>query len=410
MPPFQTADPPIVIYTHPATGDSLTSALHGFLPHSLPLLRRIQFRHRSPHRTLLASFAPSAPRLPTLPNGTPERQRQSGTVEKDAPTPRPFVVAFVDRSRAPETECWIFTSFELSAVRTAQGHGRINSHDGDRRQRVDNHETGRDGVVAREAKVKEEAEEEEEVTKAHLSALFDRISSLPRPAHVKPDERQILLVGAVHSSLLPLLASAGWLEWCSVPWQKWIFSSTSATCPFSSGREHGTDPVGGKSELPSGCWFGHVPPEGLELVRQRSAIPRSVSTLRNLAGVAVFAAPTGPDDCPGVEGSGQGEMVAWGFIGVDGSINALHVESPWRGLGLAKAILHKLLQQRDFGGWFEGNEDGYTGHADVHRDNRASLAVCARLGAWYGWDVHWVSVNLRRAEEGMQGLLVNGGR
>lgn len=405
MPPSQTPDPPIEIHIHPTTGDSLTPVLHGFLPYSLALLRRIQFRHRSPHRTLLASFAPSASPIPTTQRATSERQRQNSTVEQHAQTARPFVVAFVDRRRAPETECWILTSFELSAARAAEGHGRLKSRDGDEPQRVDGDGNVRGGgAVTHEGEVMME-EEDAKVTKAYLGALFDAISHLPCPANVTPEERRILRVGALHSSLVPVLASAGWLERCSVPWQKWIFPSTSAPQPSSSGREHVMDPVGEESELPPGFWFDRVPAEGLELVRQRSEVPRTVSGLGRLVGVGVFTAPTRTDDCPDVEGASQWKMVAWGFLGVDGSVSALHVESPWRGLGLAKAVMRRLLERRDYGASFEGDEDGYAGHADVHGTNRASLAVCARLGAWYGWNVHWVRVSLGRVDESMEGLL-----
>jgi len=221
MSPTRTTNPAIEIHTHSACGESLTPVLHAFLPHSLPLLRRIQFRHRSPHRTLLASFPPSTPVFPADWRPTPEPQVQTDHLGKEAESPHPFVVAFVDRSRVPETECWIFSSFELSAVGTAEGHGRMKLRDGHEQKQVNHHANVQDGTLTHEGKIKNEEEGEPvNMTKAYLSALFAAISTLPCPAHVKGEERRILRVGAVHSSLVPLLASAGWLEWCSVPWQK----------------------------------------------------------------------------------------------------------------------------------------------------------------------------------------------
>lgn len=113
--------------------------------------------------------------------------------------------------------------------------------------------------------------------------------------------------------------------------------------------------------------------------------------------------PTASDDCSDMKAAGTRQIVAWGFLGVDGSINALHVESPWRGLGLAKGVMRRLLQRWEYGAWFESDDYGYAGHADVHGDNRASLAGCARLGARYRWDVHWVRVDLGVMEEGTEG-------
>lgn len=395
MPPTQTSNPPIEIHIHPPPGESLTAVLHAFLPHSLAALRRVQFRRRSPHRTLLASFPPSTPPIPTDRKSTPACQRQTGDARKATEALPPFVIAFVDRSRVPETECWIFTSFELPAERGAEGHGVMKSRDGDEKGRAHCPGDVRNNTLTREDNLKDF----EELTKAYLGAVFDAISRLACPAHMKTDERRILRVGSLHSCLVPLLASTGWLEWCSVPWQKWIFASSGAPIPVPlSCRD-----VDGE-KLPTGFDFGHVPPEALELVRQRSEIRRTVSTLAELAGVAVFTTATATDDGPDVEAADRGQIVAWGFLGVDGSVNALHVETPWRGLGLAKAVMRRLLRRADYGTWFEGEEDGYAGHADVHADNRASRAVCARSGARYGWDVHWVRINLGVVEEGMEGL------
>lgn len=170
--------------------------------------------------------------------------------------------------------------------------------------------------------------------------------------------------------------------------------------------------------LPVGFVFGEVRAGrgGFGLVRERSEIERSEGTLRLLPSVAVFRDRTadvdedededegggGGDGEAGVvggkegEGEGQGEMVAWGFLGVDGSLTSLYVEEGYRGLGLAKAVTGRLLREKTVGGgWFEGVRDGF-GHAIVAGENGASLGVCGRLGARFGWDVYWVRVDLGR--------------
>ncbi|RFU25339.1 hypothetical protein B7463_g10998, partial [Scytalidium lignicola] len=49
--------------------------------------------------------------------------------------------------------------------------------------------------------------------------------------------------------------------------------------------------------------------------------------------------------------SKTGSPIAWGFLGPDGSLTSLHCEEEYRGKGLAKAVAQKLFRERvkDFG-------------------------------------------------------------
>src|SRR5438046_1908561 len=76
------------IYTHDPSGTTLFPHLLPLLPATLPLVRRLQFHHRSRHTRVLASFPPAAGLGPGL-----ECR---------------FTAAFCDRSRAAETEMWVF--------------------------------------------------------------------------------------------------------------------------------------------------------------------------------------------------------------------------------------------------------------------------------------------------------------
>lgn len=84
-------------YEHPADGQTVLPILRPFLPHSLPLYRRLQFPYRTRTSYVLATFP-----LPEAP----------GVLSTEEP-PQCFAVAFLDRSRRPETELWIFLSGQV---------------------------------------------------------------------------------------------------------------------------------------------------------------------------------------------------------------------------------------------------------------------------------------------------------
>jgi hypothetical protein len=92
----------------------------------------------------------------------------------------------------------------------------------------------------------------------------------------------------------------------------------------------------------------------------------------------------------GAYDSKTGKLVAWAFIAMDGSLASLHVEEPYRGLGLAKAITVSLFRAHlsKFGS--PGDNDGNgLAHADVALGNVSSHAVCKSLGGRAAWVVYW---------------------
>ena len=85
-----TAPPPI--YHHsPLYPSSLPKLLEPVLPAGLPLCRRLQFPHRNGFEFVLATFPTTTTALPAT-----------------------FAIAYCDRSRRPESQCFIFSSLELS--------------------------------------------------------------------------------------------------------------------------------------------------------------------------------------------------------------------------------------------------------------------------------------------------------
>lgn len=137
-------------------------------------------------------------------------------------------------------------------------------------------------------------------------------------------------------------------------------------------------------ELPSGWSTCRVPEEKLETVISFSSIKRHKETLRNL-----------PSACLIDE---SGEMVAWAFVGTDGSLCTMHVLEECRGRGLAKLVARWLLD-RYVKGHF-GSVDKQSGwcHAEVGEGNRASESVMRSLGATTSWRTGYAGVDVEELQ------------
>ncbi|KAI9784119.1 MAG: hypothetical protein M1839_002623 [Geoglossum umbratile] len=139
------------IHIHDPSGTTLLPHLLPLLPASLPLARRLQCQHHSAHTLVLASFPPTT---------------------TAAASPLSFTAAYCDRSRADETELWLFSTLEV-----------------------------RDSDAEAEAV---------------LLALLRKVRTLtPHPA--------VLLVGALHERLFALLAARRLVLRDSGRCGKWVF-------------------------------------------------------------------------------------------------------------------------------------------------------------------------------------------
>lgn len=166
--------------------------------------------------------------------------------------------------------------------------------------------------------------------------------------------------------------------------------------------------------LPEGYSFSKVRREELRIVISRTNIPRTEETLSRLGCVALrYRTPEAAVE-ETAEGREEGDadsgpLIAWAFLGEDGSLKSLHVEPQHRGKGLAKAMTRKLLEElaRDplsmairpleADTVAAGVETGAGwAHADVMIDNLESAGVMRGLGGKKGWRVRWVSVDLER--------------
>jgi GNAT superfamily N-acetyltransferase len=325
------------IFDHPVSGNTLRPILKDLLPYSLPIYRRIQFPHRTDSSHIFATFPPNSPK---------DDSNDANPIQ----TPLCFAIAFVDRSRRPETEAWIFLSSEVP--------GRCS-----------------DDCAS---------------CKAALLALTKHISTLPLPesihaANMTGDSKylthvsnpDIILVGALHTLPSKILGDAKLIAlelpgYTGYEYAKYIFQSSTLPAP---------------STLPSGLHWGKVRKEDLSLVRARTDIPRQEATLSLLPSIAIFPEPVdGKETAP----------IAWSFLGLDGSLTSLHVEPEWRGKGLAKQLAAKLFRESSVGDFGAKDDGDVWAHADVALANSQSRGVCKSLGGVVKWHVYWLRIDLGR--------------
>ncbi|OBT82771.1 hypothetical protein VE02_08084 [Pseudogymnoascus sp. 03VT05] len=192
----------------------------------------------------------------------------------------------------------------------------------------------------------------------------------------------------------PVPAAPGWpflplLKFGCIP-THFADAITSVSRPFDAVKHdtnwtHFNIPLAGPhaSPLPEGFQIAPVPREQLGLVIATSGIPREAETLQGLPSVAIL------DD--------GGEMVAWAFVDVDGSLATLFVVAEQRGKGLAKAVAGALMGKlgrgefRGINGGRSGAVDGDDGllpfgqgsgwvHSEVKEGNSRSENVVGGLG------------------------------
>jgi GNAT superfamily N-acetyltransferase len=145
----------------------------------------------------------------------------------------------------------------------------------------------------------------------------------------------------------------------------------------------------------------------LKTVLDRSPIPRTLTTLREMVSVGLYVGA----------GEGQGvECIGWGFLSKDGSISSLHVEPEHRGRGLAVVLARRLLgmQREMFTDATVTNDDGgrevaeeddegpWWGAADVEENNTPSRRVMEKLGGQVWWGVQWVEIDVLVVLEGLK--------
>ncbi|GAB1310443.1 hypothetical protein MFIFM68171_00653 [Madurella fahalii] len=350
-----TQPPKILLTDTPNPPDPLLSLLHSHLPYSLPVLRRLQFARNfpggaTPHTHVLHarySIASSPSSSPSARNSQPQSESQIAQDQDE----QAFAAAYVDLSRAPETQCWVYSMLEDGSH---VGHGG-----------------GGGGDCSNCLEGEKERCREEEAEAAAIDLVLVVLRRV-RAIAIAGADSKIVLVGSLHEGVRQGLLARGVVmhKTPNVPvecdWEfcdKWLFRAEEL-------------PLLAHGELPlPGMRWDQVRKEDVGLVLSRTSIARQEATLLMLPSISVRLA--------------DGTPVAWGFMGLDGSLVTLHVEEPYRQLGLAKAVACKLMRENleDYG------DDGW-GAADVFVLNHKSQALCKSIGGKLGWTISWAMLDL----------------
>ncbi|OMP87294.1 hypothetical protein BK809_0007380 [Diplodia seriata] len=378
---------------------TLLPHLHYALPYTLPLYRRIQFGHRSQHTRVLATVPAqdsSSPSTTTPTNGEPKQKETQERLHQC------FAATYTDRSRRPETESWLYVSWDHPSHSQSTSACTCGRH---LLSLLSHIATGKEDPVvpypaltpAEEADIwaavtAADARETAAKYHTHTSASAARyLDDLDAPAMLK--------VGTMHATGVEWARGLGLLHRDGVgtgfAYRKYVFYDTRRDGGEEEVAEKTRGKVMGEGEW-EGLRWGTLREEDLAVARSRTAIPRTNRTLRTLPSVAVFAAV--PSGAGREEGGKQKEMpVAWAVLAVDGSLSSLHVEPEYRGKGLAKAMGRKIFQE----GWDAFGDDlNGLAHADVALENAESNGVCKSLGGTdQDWHVYWVRIDLDRVRE-----------
>ncbi|PNS20183.1 hypothetical protein CAC42_5633 [Sphaceloma murrayae] len=406
LPELHEIDPSISLHLIP----SLLTLLRTRLPFSIPLYRRIQFAHFTPPTRIITSFPLSS--LPASP-------------------PCPWFVAYSDPDRGPETQIFLYGSWETARPSDADNAA----------------------AASPESPNITVSNSLDPLVPALLRALVLNLrdSNLYHPAnHTEEMKARIrldrgdqdveikhhALLGSVHETTARILQGFGILdpefvddgshgtgdrrEGMPERCNKWVFDlgrgegqedeEEEEAGRGGKGQVPGAEKAGlperyskwvfdiedgaakeamDDVELPDGLKWGRLRKGDYALLRSRTGIYRQDRTLEMLPSVAIYPVGDAEDIRP----------IGWTLLGVDASLTTLHVEPQYRGKGLAKKLARKVWTEHL--NWYVQKfiEDGKMvteklAHADVATWNKASNGVCKSLGGYTEWGDYWFRADL----------------
>jgi hypothetical protein len=337
------------VFPHPATSPILQTALKSSLPYSINLVYRTQHANTTPYAHILATFPPSI------------------ALED---VPECWAVAYLDRSKRPETELWIFAAGEMP-----------------------HHSPSPESFCSG-------------CRKAVLS-LLDYMATLPTPPY-RSDMQYALDLANQHEKDVPFPGPEGMYAPSPGTFMRHLLlpkvvllgaghhrileicRDTGLVCKEFPGADSELSKFVFKlsdlpttKDLPEGLRWGEMREPDIEIVKARTDIPRSTQTLLSLKNVGVFEADSN-------------NAVAWTFLGLDGSLTTLHTEPEYRGRGIAKAVATRIMRQHA-PGLAVDNEGNAWSHADVYIGNEQSKSVCRSLGGKALWKHFWVRIDFAKA-------------
>ncbi|TKA22997.1 hypothetical protein B0A50_07215 [Salinomyces thailandicus] len=270
------------------------SILRSHLPVSLPLYRRLQFGRFFSTSLLFTN-------LNLLKPTTEPRGESNGTTDDQTQQhPTPWLFAFVDRTCRPETEVWLFGSWEVAPAPPSATEAW---HEID--QLVSNLVRAcRDLPVPRSLHQDIlEAQAAADSTRSSESSGVEGMKA--RDGSVRFQTESVMLWGAIHEATMPVLRR---LDVLSDNYQE---QAPNHTFVFD------VDALPPAPALPDGMMWGVIEQEYFGLVRSKSAIPRWERTMASLPSLAIYQ-----DDAT----KATSAPIAWAFVGLDASLTTLHVE------------------------------------------------------------------------------------
>jgi GNAT superfamily N-acetyltransferase len=402
-------------YIHPHPGITLLPFLRTtLLPAALPVVRRLQFHFTSPHAVSIATFPPDveaagehaasteSAQATTHRHVVPTVQAEKDAAGKTLPTVAamgaqaasssnshtrhdaipPLAVLLLDRSRAPETEAWVFSSVEALYLPPAAS--------------ADSNSTSISPELARTARLQ-------------LLSLLSHANDIPLPATFPTGrDSTVMKLGAVHAISLALLL--GWQGGDTADLKGMFGQGVAVAQPpkASNGEEdkverdseEGKNEGGNTDAMPlhaaetapravdagGGIVLSHTipyvkylippsltapvddpPPTGLQwdmardqdyaLVIGRTHIPRTPSTLRLMPSVVLRIAGEATSEGREASEAGSwdvttaattfattpGRPIGWAFLSPDASLATLHVEEDYRRRGLGKMLARRVI-------------------------------------------------------------------
>lgn len=262
----------ILLTDTPQPSTPLLTLLESHLPHSLPVLRRLQFALKFPGGSTPHTHVLYARNDDDDNNGEEQQQKNGeGAGERRGTRKGHFAAACVDLSRAPETEVWVYSTLEDGVNRRRDGSG---VGLGVRERSGVNGDRGHEGdEMGKEEEEEEEEKEEEKESMDLMLAVLRRIGRIAAATESRRKEDGAgmkVLIGSLHETVRQGLLARGVemdksanigpeLEWefCG----KWLFRVEEL-------------PVAGDEGLPEGMRWDRVMKADVETIRARSSINR----------------------------------------------------------------------------------------------------------------------------------------
>ncbi len=304
----------------------------------------------------------------------------------------PWLAAFIDLSAPGTTQGWVFGSWEIPSPQSRSHSKPVSA-----------------------------SKDLSSLHKDLIQCLFHHIHSTLVPAMPispptgwlwlrdngkwvsQPYSRAKVLFGTLHEGVRRLIDSES-VARIDAMYDKWIFGPERLIDRSLNG-------AGEQKGLPKGYAFGTLVEGELQTILDGSPIPRLLGYLKEVVNAGVYY--TGGRN----QLDGKGELVAYAFLGKDGSLGSLEVKSPHRGKGLAGQLSRELFRRQaetfsyvsrvndeaapgieDMANDSQrlGREDreGWFSHADVGVENAGSKRVMQKLGGEIMWRVCWVEVDL----------------